>query len=52
MFCPKHFHEEALKRIGPYLKLTRDHGLILNHNRELFNIDSYLDTDLSGMYVH
>ena len=52
MFCTKHFHEDYLKQIGRYLKLARYHGLNLNTNRELFNIDSYLDTDLSGMYVH
>ena len=26
--------------------------MILNPNRELFNIDSYLDADFSGMYRH
>jgi hypothetical protein len=30
MFCPKRSHEEALKRIGRYLKATRERGLILN----------------------
>ena len=30
MFCPKRSHEEALKRIGRYLKATRDQGLVLN----------------------
>ena len=29
MFCPKHSHEQALKRIGRYLKETRPKGLIL-----------------------
>ena len=43
MFCPKHSHGEALKKIGQYLKLTRDRGLILNSNMELFNIFSYTD---------
>ena len=52
MFCPNHFHEEALKRIGWYLKLTQDHGLILNPNRGLFNIYSYPDADFSVMYGH
>ena len=33
MFCPKHSYEEALKRIGRYLKLTRYCRLILNLNR-------------------
>ena len=45
-------HVYALKKISGYLKLTRNRGLILNPNRELFNIDSYLDADFSGMYRH
>ena len=52
MFCPKHFHEEALKRIGRYLKLTQDHGLILNPNRDILNVDSYPYTYFSGTYGH
>ena len=52
MFFPKHFNGEALKRIGWYLKMTWDRGLILNTNRELFNIDSYSDAYFSGMYGH
>ena len=49
---PNHLHEEDLKRIGWYLKLTRDSGLILNTNRDIFKIDIYPDADLSGMYGH
>ena len=30
MFCPKRSHEEALKRIGRYLKATRTRGLIVD----------------------
>ena len=52
MFCPKNFREEALKRIGRYLKLPQDHGLILNPNREILNVDSYPDTYFSGIYGH
>ena len=52
IFCPKHYIEEALKQISRYLKLTRDRGLILNPNRELFKIDGYPDAYFSGMYVH
>ena len=52
MFFTKHSHEEVLKRIGWYLKLSRDRGLVLNTNRELLNIDSYPDAYFSGMYVH
>ena len=52
MFCPKHLHEEALKKIGRYLKLNRDSGLILNPNRGLFKIDSYPDAYFASMYGH
>ena len=45
MFCPNNLHEESLKQIGQYLKLTWDCGLIMNPNRELFNIDGYPDAD-------
>ena len=51
-FFPKHSHEEAFKKFGRYLKLTRDRGLILNPNREIFNIDIYPDADFSSMYGH
>ena len=30
MFCPKHWHGTALKRISSYLKETRDRRFILN----------------------
>ncbi len=33
MFCPKQSHELALKRIGQYLKATRDCGLVLNPSK-------------------
>ena len=52
MFFFKNFHDEALKQIVWYFKLTRDRVLILNPNRELFNIDGYPDAYFSGMYVH
>ena len=51
MFCPRRSHELALKRIGRYLKATRDRGLVLNPSREL-KIDCYPDTDFAGMYGH
>ena len=50
MFCSKHSHGEVLKLIGRYLKLTRDCGLILNPNRDLFKIYGYPDADFSGIY--
>ena len=52
MSFPNHFNEEALKQINLYLKLNRDRGLILNPNRELFNIDSYPDAYFSVIYGH
>ncbi|KAL3804514.1 hypothetical protein HJC23_002553 [Cyclotella cryptica] len=35
MFCPRRSHQLALKRIGRYLKATRDCGLVLNPSKEL-----------------
>ena len=51
MFCPKRYHELALKRIGRYLKATRDCVLVLNPTKEL-KINCYPDADFAGMYVH
>ena len=51
MFCPKHSHELALKRIGRYLKNTSSRGMIINLTREL-TIDAYPDADFAGMYGH
>jgi hypothetical protein len=47
-------HEKALKRIGQYLKLTQDKGLILRlticeESREL-QIDCYVDVDFAGLW--
>ena len=52
MFCPKRSHEEALKRIGRYLKATRTRGLIMNPSADKLQIDCYLDADFAGMYGH
>ena len=52
IYFSKYSHEEYLKQNGRYLKLTCDRGLILNPNRELFNIDIYPDAYFSGMYGH
>ena len=51
MFNPRHSHEVALKRIGRYLKATREKGLILNPCKEL-RIDDYPDADFAGLYGH
>jgi hypothetical protein len=52
MFCPKRSHEEALKRIGRYLKATRTRGLIMNPSADKLQIDCYPDADFAGMYGH
>ena len=52
MFAPKAIHEKALKRIGRYLKATRDKGLILNPSKETLKIDCFPDADFAGMYGH
>jgi hypothetical protein len=49
MFCPKHCHELALKRIGKYLKATATRGMVINPTSEL-SIDAYPDSDFAGMY--
>jgi hypothetical protein len=49
MFCPKHSHKLALKRIGRYLKNTSSRGMVINPMREL-TIDAYPDADFAGMY--
>jgi hypothetical protein len=51
MFNPRLSHEKALKRIGRYLKATRDKGLILNPSGEL-RVDAYPDADFAGLYGH
>jgi len=56
MFCPKRSHEEALKRIGRYLKATRDRGLIINPKlgdlEQGLKVDAYPDADFAGLYGH
>ena len=47
LFCPKHSHELALKRIGRYLKQTSDHRMVMNPSTDICKIDAYLDADLS-----
>jgi hypothetical protein len=48
---PKRSHEEALERIGLYLKGTLDEGLILKPTGEL-DIDIYVDADFAGLWPH
>jgi hypothetical protein len=47
-FAPKQSHEDALKRIGCYLKGTLDKGLIVNPSDNL-KIDCYPDADFAGL---
>ena len=51
MFCPRHLHDMLLKRIGCYLKSTRDRGLILNLSNAL-RVDFYPYADYVRMYGH
>ena len=50
-FGPRHPHGVALKRIGKYLKNTRDKGIILNPSKEI-KIDAYPDADFAGLWGH
>ncbi len=50
MFNLKKSHEEHLKRIGRYLKATRNRGLIINLSSNILKIDAYPDADFAGMY--
>jgi hypothetical protein len=52
MFCPKHLHELALKRIGCYLKQTSDHGIVMNPSNDVCKIDAYPDANFAEMYSH
>ena len=49
MFNPRLSHEKALKRIGRYLKATRDRGLVMKPTGEL-KVDAYPDADFAGLY--
>ena len=48
-FSPRKSHEQALKRIGRYLKGTRTEGLILKPKSN-YNIYCYVDADFSGLW--
>ena len=56
MFHAKHSLKKALKRIGRYLKTTRNRGLVLNpvcgHDgvADILQVDDYPDADFAGMY--
>jgi hypothetical protein len=44
-------HEEALERIGRYLKGTQEKGLILRPTKEL-NIECFVDADFAGLWPY
>ena len=46
---PRRSHEEALERIGRYLKKTQDEGLVLRPY-DHFEIDCYVDADFAGLW--
>ena len=48
---PKRSHEQALERIGQYLKHTLDEGLIMQPSQNL-DIDCYVDADFAGLWPH
>jgi hypothetical protein len=48
---PRRSHEDALKRIGRYLKGTINEGLVLRPT-ETFDIDCYVDADFAGLWPH
>ena len=45
--CTKKSHEEAIKRIGCYLKKTKDKGIIYTFN-ETKGIEIYADANFAG----
>jgi hypothetical protein len=48
---PRRSREDALKRIGRYLKGTINKGLVLKPT-ENFDIDCYVDADFAGLWPH
>ena len=50
-WCTRRSHENALKRIGRYLKATSTKGLRLRPSSEL-KIDCYPDADFAGLWSH
>ena len=47
--CPRRSHEEALERIGQYLRNTTTEGLVLRPT-DILNIDCYVDADFCGLW--
>jgi len=47
---PRRIHEKALKRIGRYLKGTKDRGMIMKPDPELA-MDMFADADFAGLFT-
>ena len=52
MFRPRHYQKLSLKRVGRYLKGTKDKLLMLNPSSYIFNIYCFSNADFSGIYGH
>ena len=50
-FCPTRRHEQALIRIGRYLKGTMNRGMTMTPTAEP-RVDCYPDADFAGLYGH
>ncbi|KAL7478975.1 hypothetical protein ACHAW6_005971, partial [Cyclotella cf. meneghiniana] len=50
-FAPTSLHEQALMRIGRYLKGTIEQGLIMTPS-DILTVDCYPDADFAGLYGH
>ena len=48
--CPKASHEVALKRIGRYLKHTRNRGLVVKPKKDLL-LEMFADADFAGLWT-
>ena len=49
--CPKQSHEEAVKRIGRYLRRTKDNGIILKPNGT-HDLNCYVGADFAGTFTY
>ena len=50
-YCPKRSHEEALIRIGQYLKKTRDGGMLFKPTGPgPLKVEVFVDSDFLGLY--
>jgi hypothetical protein len=47
--CPRLKHEQAIKRIGRYLKGTSENGMIIDPNEDL-KLEMFADADFAGLW--